>query len=145
MQVRLLDLGQLSAIRSQTVYHYVDLHRPGKHIAHRGGSFGTMEANKFVGALRTPICGAIVEINPRILDDPRLVNQDPYGDGWFVLIEPSNLEEDLAALAHGEEAIVGYVTEKVAEYKSRGILPDDAGLADVVVLHGTVERREANG
>jgi glycine cleavage system H protein len=112
---------------------YVDLHKPGKRLGRRGGAFGTLEAQKFVGALRTPIRGAIVETNPRILDDPRLVNQDPYGEGWFVVIEPSSLEEDLATLVHGKEAIGRYVKRKIAEYSSRGILPDDAPDADVVV------------
>jgi glycine cleavage system H protein len=111
---------------------YVDLHRPGKRLARIGGAFGTIEANKFVGALRTPIRGEIVETNPRLFDDPHLVNRDPYGEGWFVVVEPSHLEEDLALLVRGDQAIVRYVTEKIAEYKSRGILPDDAGEADVV-------------
>lgn len=110
---------------------YVDFHRIGKRIARRGGAFGTLEANKFVGALRTPIRGTIVALNEALRDAPRLVNEDPYGRGWFVVIEPTNLEEDLAALVHGETAIAGYVKAKIAEYRERGILPDDASTATV--------------
>ena len=103
---------------------YVDLHKPGKRLLRVGRPFGTLEANKFVGALRTPIRGTIVAINQRVLDDPRTVNVDAYRDGWFVEIEPTDLEEDLAALVHGEAAIARYVETKLAEYKSRGILPE---------------------
>jgi glycine cleavage system H protein len=103
---------------------YVDLAKPGKRLPRVGGSFGTLEANKFVGALRTPIRGTIVAINPRVLDDPRTINQDAYRDGWFVEIAPTHLEEDLAGLVHGEASIARYVQSKLAEYRSRGILPE---------------------
>ncbi|MBI2962636.1 MAG: glycine cleavage system protein H [Deltaproteobacteria bacterium] len=129
-----VGLDQLGSRAAGTISH-VDLHRAGKRIARIGAAFGTLEANKFVGALRAPIRGAIVEVNPRVLDDPRLVHQDPYGEGWLVRIAPSSLDEDLARLVHGAAAIVRYVTEKIAEYKSRGILPEDAGPTEVVVLH----------
>jgi len=110
---------------------YVDFHRVGKPIARRGGAFGTLEANKFVGALRTPIRGTIVAVNEALRDDPRLVNDDPYGRGWFVVIAPSHLEEDLAELVHGDEEIERYLRTKVAEYRSRGILPEDEGTTTV--------------
>ena len=103
---------------------YVDLYKPGKRLARVGGSFGTLEANKFVGALRTPIRGTIVAINQKVLDDPRTVNVDAYRDGWFVEIEPTNLDEDLVGLVQGEAAIAHYVESKLAEYRSRGILPE---------------------
>ena len=110
---------------------YLDFHRVGKPLARRGGAFGTLEANKFVGALRTPIRGTIVAVNQAVRDDPRLVNQDAYDRGWFVVIEPSHLEEDLAALVHGEDAIERYVKQKIAEYRERGILPEEPRTAAV--------------
>ena len=107
---------------------YVDLQKPGKRLLRVGGPFGTLEANKFVGALRTPIRGTIVAINQRVLDDPRTINADAYRDGWFVEIEPSHLDEDLAGLVHGEAAILRYVETKLAEYRSRGVLPEAASV-----------------
>lgn len=129
-----IGLDELGRWAAGTI-SYVDLHRAGKTIARRGGAIGTLEANKFVGAVRTPIRGTIVEANARLHEDPRIVNSDPYGEGWFVVIEPTHLEEDLAALVHGEAAIRRYATEKIAEYASRGILPEEAGEASVEVLH----------
>jgi glycine cleavage system H protein len=120
---------------------YVDLHRIGKRLDRRGAPFGTLEANKFVGALRTPIRGTIVETNPRMAEDPRIVNQDAYGAGWFVVIQPAHLEEDLATLVRGESEIIRYAQTKVAEYRSRGILPDDDD-ADEIVVSTTSETGE---
>jgi glycine cleavage system H protein len=106
---------------------YVDFHRVGRRISRQGGAFGTLEANKFVGALRTPVRGVIVAVNEAVRNDPRLVNEDPYERGWFVVIEPTHLAEDLAALVRGEAQVGTYVRTKIAEYRSRGILPEEAG------------------
>jgi len=111
---------------------YVDLHRVGKRIVRRGGAFGTLEANEFVGALRSPIRGTIVSTNAALSDEPRAVNEDPYGRGWFVVIEPSNLDEDLTALVRGEAETVRYAQTKISDYRSRGILPEEA---DDVTVH----------
>jgi glycine cleavage system H protein len=104
---------------------FLDLHAAGKRLAKRGAAFGTLEANKFVGALRTPIRGVVLEVNRAVLADPSLVSRDPYGAGWFVVVEPSHLEEDLAALVRGEDAITDYLASRVAEYRERGILPEE--------------------
>ena len=104
---------------------FLDLHATGKRLAKRGAAFGTLEANKFVGALRSPIRGTIVEVNGALLAEPALANRDPYGEGWFVRIEPSHLEEDSAYLVNGEAAIVAYLERRIAEYRERGILPED--------------------
>ena len=126
-----IGIDELGRSAAGTISH-VDFHRVGRPIARRGGAFGTLEANKFVGALRTPIRGTIVAVNEAVRDDPRLVNEDAYGRGWFVVIEPSHLEEDVAALVHGEEEIENYVRTKAAEYRSRGILPEDEA---TTILH----------
>src|SRR3990172_10385488 len=49
--------------------------------------FGTIEARKYVGALRAPVAGAPVEGNEKVVQTPGLVNKDPYGEGWFVVID----------------------------------------------------------
>lgn len=119
-----IGLDELGREAAGTV-SFLDLHAPGKRLAKRGAAFGTLEANKFVGALRAPIRGAVVEINRAVLADPSIVNRDPYGEGWLVVVEPSHLEEDLAVLVRGEEAIGEYLASRVAEYRERGILPEE--------------------
>ncbi len=55
--------------------------------------FGTIEAVKTVSDLFMPIDGKIIEINPKLEDQPELINTDPYGDGWLVKATFSNLND----------------------------------------------------
>ena len=55
--------------------------------------FGSVEAVKTVSDLFLPISGKIIEINSNIEDNPEIINEDPYGDGWIVKIEIDDLEE----------------------------------------------------
>ena len=55
--------------------------------------FGTIEAVKAVSDLYAPLTGKITEINAKLEDDPMVINQDPYGDGWLVRIEFTNESE----------------------------------------------------
>jgi glycine cleavage system H lipoate-binding protein len=54
--------------------------------------------------LTTPIQGTVQLINRYLFDRPTLVNRDPYGEGWAMIIQPENLEQSLKALAYGETA-----------------------------------------
>lgn len=55
--------------------------------------FGTIEAVKAVSEMYSPLSGKVVEINTALEDDPMIVNRDPYGEGWMIKIEMSNLSE----------------------------------------------------
>lgn len=91
---------------------------------HRGESFGTLEAEKFVGPLVTPLSGRVATVNDAALGDPGLVERDPYGDGWFIEIEPTNLDEEHALLAHDDVDIVERFEEKVRQYRIEGVLAE---------------------
>ena len=84
--------------------------------------FGTIEAGKYVGGLRSPVNGVVTEINEKVLKEPGLVNNQPYGDGWFVVIQPDNLEEDLRDLVHGDEEVQTWLENEVNDYRRRGLL-----------------------
>lgn len=56
-------------------------------------SFGTVEAVKTVSELFAPVSGKISEINEQLEDQPELVNDDPYGEGWMIKLEISNPDE----------------------------------------------------
>lgn len=64
--------------------------------------FGTIEAVKTVSDLFLPMSGQIVEVNPKIVSNPELVNKDPYGEGWLVKIKVSNPEESSSLLYSAE-------------------------------------------
>ncbi len=51
-----------------------------------GKPMGTIEAVKTVADLFSPVTGVVEEVNSALDDDPGLVNQSPYGEGWFVKI-----------------------------------------------------------
>ena len=55
--------------------------------------FGTVEAVKTVSDLFMPLTGTIIEVNPLVEDEPDLVNDDPYGDGWMIKVKFSDLTE----------------------------------------------------
>src|SRR5919109_2069759 len=63
----------------------------------KGRSCGALESAKYFGVVRTPISGTIVQVNKSLMDKPRLANDFPYTEGWFVKIEPSDIG-DLKAL-----------------------------------------------
>ena len=54
------------------------------------------------GILDSTTSGEIVEINEELENDSTLINKDPYGEGWIVLIEPGNLDADLGNLMQGD-------------------------------------------
>ena len=56
----------------------------------KGDVVATLESVKATGDVYSPISGKIVEVNERLLDEPELLNTDPYGDGWIAIIEPSS-------------------------------------------------------
>jgi len=57
----------------------------------KGKSCGFLESVKYFGVVRTPISGTIVQVNKSLMDKPKLANDSPYTEGWFVKIEPSNM------------------------------------------------------
>ena len=68
----------------------------------RDAVFGTVEAVKTVSELFMPLSGRVVKINEDLDSHPEYLNEDPYGAGWMVKIEPSDLSE-LDALLSADE------------------------------------------
>ena len=60
--------------------------------------FGTVEAVKTVSDLFIPVSGKVLEFNSALDDNPELVNESPYEEGWIVKMEISNLDEILDLL-----------------------------------------------
>ena len=59
--------------------------------------FGTVEAVKTVSDLFMPVAGEVMSFNEAVEDDPSLVNDDPYGEGWLIKVKVDNTD-DVAAL-----------------------------------------------
>jgi glycine cleavage system H protein len=76
---------------------YVDLPSIRK-VLTQNASFGTVESVKAVSEMYSPISGEIVERNEKLVNSPELVNQEPYGAGWIVVVKPSRLNDELKVL-----------------------------------------------
>ena len=63
--------------------------------------FGTIEAVKTVSDLFLPVAGEILEFNSALEDDPSLINNDPFGDGWIIKVKVSDTA-DVEALMDSE-------------------------------------------
>jgi len=67
--------------------------------------FGEIETSKWVGELYVPFSGKIVAVNQEVVKKPQLINEDPYGAGWLVDIQPTKMNEEIPKLLHGEPAV----------------------------------------
>lgn len=74
----------------------------------RGKSAGTVESGKWVGPITSPVTGKVVAVNERLKAEPTLVNQDAYGEGWILRLQPVRWEEERLALLTGAEAVDAY-------------------------------------
>jgi glycine cleavage system H protein len=83
-----------------------------------GKTLGTIESGKWVGPLKSPLSGEIVEINEAARSNPEIINKDPYGEGWVAVITPSDLESDLGALIKGEDGaeLESWLTSEKAKH-----------------------------
>lgn len=89
---------------------YVELPQVGAEVAFMQ-PFGVVESVKAVSDLYAPISGKVVETNRALVEKPEVINMDPYGEAWMVVVEPRNPREldqlmDAAAYA----AMVGEAT-----------------------------------
>jgi glycine cleavage system H protein len=66
---------------------------------------GTVESVKAVSDILSPLSGTIDEINEEIESSPELINEEPYEEGWLLVLAPTNLEEELGELMDFEKAV----------------------------------------
>lgn len=94
-QIGLSDYGQ-SALGEIIAVELPDV---GERIE-RGTAFGELESVRTVHELSAPVSGTVIAANPDLEDQPALVNEDPYREGWLVEVQindPSELEDLLPA------------------------------------------------
>ena len=101
---------------------YVDLPFEGDEIE-TGEAFGKAQSSKWIGKLVAPISGTIEEVNYELDSDSTIINKDPYGEAWVIVVTPSNLEGDMESLIHGTEAVTDLIkrhVEKAEKLKAEG-------------------------
>jgi glycine cleavage system H protein len=91
---------------------FVDLPEEEDEVS-QGEICGKIQSRKWIGNLVAPISGEIVEINEDLEDEPELINSDPYGKGWILVIEAGDdLESELENLIQGD-ALVSFLEEEI--------------------------------
>jgi len=86
---------------------FLDIQTAGQDLR-EGAIFGTVEAVKTVSDLYMPVSGKVVEVNAGLDANPEKVNQDPYGDGWMIVVELSDpAQVDGLMSAEDYSAMVG--------------------------------------
>ena len=86
---------------------FVDINTEGETVG-QNEVFGSVEAVKTVSDLNMPVTGEVLEVNETINDQPELVNNDPYGEGWMIKIQVANPAElDTLLDAETYQALIG--------------------------------------
>jgi len=80
---------------------FVELADQGKTLE-KGETFGTIESVKAVEEVYLPFSGKIVSVNESVIDNPELLQNDPIGDGWLVILKPES-NASIADLMTSEE------------------------------------------
>ena len=80
---------------------YVEMPNVGATVA-AGDSIGALESVKAAADFYSPLSGEVVERNEKLLDEPGLLNAEPFGDGWYVKIRPSDPAEFEALMSADE-------------------------------------------
>jgi len=83
---------------------FVDLPEEEEEVS-QGEVCGKIQSRKWIGKLVAPVSGKIVEINEELEDETSLINTDPYGKGWILVIEATDLDSELNTLIHGNDVV----------------------------------------
>jgi len=88
--------------------------RAGRNVR-AGRSCATIESGKWVGPAKSLAGGEIVEVNKIVVDKPDTANDDPYGDGWLVILKPDDWESVKGSLTPGTEVAAPYEAKMAAD------------------------------
>jgi glycine cleavage system H protein len=88
---------------------YAELPSAGTSIT-QNTPYGTVESVKAVSDLVAPITGEILEVNTEVQSKPELLNEDPYGKAWLLVVKPANLQAELANLMDFNKAVEWHKT-----------------------------------
>lgn len=79
--------------------------------------FGAIESSNAVLDFIAPVSGTIEQINGETKSKPQMINEDPYGKGWLLIVSPTNLKEELTVLMNFEQAAEWHKRELPKKFK----------------------------
>jgi glycine cleavage system H protein len=80
-----------------------------------GKSCATVESGKWVGPAKAAVAGAVVAVNDALIAKPSLANEDPYGEGWLVVLKPQDWAAVKATLTPGSQVAPKYEAKMAAD------------------------------
>jgi len=90
---------------------FVDLPEEEEEVE-QGEVCGKIQSRKWIGKLVAPVSGEILEINEDLEDDTSLINTDPYGKGWILVIEAEDPDAELGNLMQGSD-LISFIEEEI--------------------------------
>jgi glycine cleavage system H protein len=99
------DYGQ-KALREVV---FVELPEAGDEVQ-QDEAYGTLESVKAVVDIIAPLSGVVKEVNEELMDNPALINEDPYGEGWLITITASDVDGELGNIMDFDAAVKWYTT-----------------------------------
>lgn len=125
VRIGLDDFGQ----RLMGRLYAIELPEPGTRVA---GNAACWRVAHHAGetSLAAPVSGHVLEVNTGLLQHPSLINRDPYGEGWALVIQPDHLEQCLQRLYYGSRAEHWYERDTEKLYRAMGemLLPTLPGV-----------------
>jgi glycine cleavage system H protein len=100
---------------------FVDLPEEEDEVS-QGEVCGKIQSRKWIGKLVAPVSGEIAEVNEDLEEDTSLINSDPYGKGWILVIEAKDLDSELKNLMQGD-AVAEFLEREIKraeEEKAKG-------------------------
>ena len=80
-----------------------------------GRSCATVESGKWVGPAKSAAGGEVVEVNEALVEKPDMANDDPYGDGWMVIVDPEDWDSIKPTLTLGADVTAPYEAKMDAD------------------------------
>ena len=94
---------------------YVEAPAIGREVA-KDEAFMSMESGKWVGRVKSPVSGKVLESNDELEWESDLVNSDPYGAGWLTKLEASDLKELDLLLKSDTDEFSTFIAEEAEKY-----------------------------
>ena len=95
---------------------YVDIEQEGEDVE-QGKPFASIESGKWVGRVYAMVSGEVVEINEDLEDEPEIINESPYGEGWLFKIKPSDLDAELPNLMKAGSDLEAFIKQEIERVK----------------------------
>lgn len=85
----------------------------------KNDTIGTVEAEKHVGSIKAPVAGKIRKVNQEVINNPRLINEHPYDDGWLMEIDLANPYE-LSTMITGAQNVTEWFESELKRFNDKG-------------------------